>query len=932
MLRHGKIATLVLSVIVAMLVPAQAQAFDDLVHPQLTENAMSVEGFSGEAIAAAQALDMMVDLYHFTSAYVQPASGHAGLFERVLLPEVRSESWPQAVINADTRSHFYGADLTKEYPEEPAAARMASLGTTQGEAAEWARLERAVGIIARQARDEGNPEKLVEIIGISLHQVQDFYAHSNWVEPLAGHGAVPGTDGPGWAERGYGSNPTWFDVPEAARNAAKVYSADTSDGSVKHRVHGDWSGDGNTGLVNTMAKDWAGRPLFPQADMTAYFATRQWLQAIRLWVNDDAFWEQALHYHVPDSTVRCELHKELSGLHQIFLYSGQANGEGEPPGGHDPGPGGTVRNLPAVANLAAAVNDYFSPACRNPPSGSAGGKTRGPVKTQFRQDFEKLIVPMAQRNPAGPVGSVPSSREMQRETRFVGLRITKLHADGGLGGLGDPNLLSRLTTVGLMGNEADMYANVRINDEPSSSAEIYNRDDFSFPRPWAPFTWLQPVPVATEEQEPVESIEVEVKTSCDRWSGTDDDVSLVLGPNINLALDKDFTNDFERCDRDTYSAPIDDLVAPGIQDENTAEAPFSPLGDAGHRSLRVGDITKVALQKAGDGLGGAWKLDGVRVRVNHREIYEHASLDRWLQDGHLTWTAPDFQRTDPRGSKIPVSIFLADDDGSGLYGLNKAAEFSAGAPLGSDDKGDLNDEDHNRVLTIGYPLGRQFCREAEGAGKNGGRVSYEWGEKARIRYCLEMVTPEPPPVEPPPVGSQPVAPKAPPARPDLIISELTPSFVTVENLGSGAAGPFHLSAFNGSGEHTESFTGLAAGASATRPLSGMSACEPIEAAVDDLEQVAESNESNNSARTEEVGGSCPGVRLVPDVIGDGEALAQEEIRNAGFAPLALPKPVVNCDNIGLVVSQSPRGGTSADPGATVTLSVGARPKPPQQCQ
>ena len=37
--------------------------------------------------------------------------------------------------------------------------------------------------IAREARDENDPAKLLTVLGVSLHQVQDFYTHTNWMEP-----------------------------------------------------------------------------------------------------------------------------------------------------------------------------------------------------------------------------------------------------------------------------------------------------------------------------------------------------------------------------------------------------------------------------------------------------------------------------------------------------------------------------------------------------------------------------------------------------------------------------------------------------------------------------------------------------------------------------------------------------------------------------
>src|SRR5262249_8448497 len=151
--------------------------------------------------------------------------------------------------------------------------------------------------LAVQAREENNPEKLVALLGACLHPVQDFYSHTNWVEPLPFHG-VPGADGPGWSERGYGSNPTWFDIPADVRDEFKIYAADTSDrevgptlspsreGHFNHRAQGDWDADGNTSLKNARAKDWQGRPLFDKADETAFFPSRQWIEGLQALVTD----------------------------------------------------------------------------------------------------------------------------------------------------------------------------------------------------------------------------------------------------------------------------------------------------------------------------------------------------------------------------------------------------------------------------------------------------------------------------------------------------------------------------------------------------------------------------------------------------------------------------------------------------------------------
>ena len=73
--------------------------------------------------------------------------------------------------------------------------------------------------------------------------------------------------------------------------------------------------------------------------------------------------------------------------------------------------------------------------------------------------------------------------------------------------------------------------------------------------------------------------------------------------------------------------------------------------------------------------------------------------------------------------------------------------------------------------------------------------------------------------------------------------------VTVTNQGSGAAGPFRLRAGDATTSAFESFTGLAPGESATRALPLI--CERSHVAlVDDLSQVEETDEANNTKGSE----------------------------------------------------------------------------------
>jgi hypothetical protein len=84
--------------------------------------------------------------------------------------------------------------------------------------------------------------------------------------------------------------------------------------------------------------------------------------------------------------------------------------------------------------------------------------------------------------------------------------------------------------------------------------------------------------------------------------------------------------------------------------------------------------------------------------------------------------------------------------------------------------------------------------------------------------------------------------------PDLIVSELTSSSITVKNQGGGGAGPFKATITDSQAQVlTFSFDGLAAGASATMQFNCGDLLRSRRAVVDSDAQVTESDETNNTA-------------------------------------------------------------------------------------
>jgi CARDB/PLAT/LH2 domain len=402
-------------------------------------------------------------------------------------------------------------------------------------------------------------------------------------------------------------------------------------------------------------------------------------------------------------------------------------------------------------------------------------------------------------SPVGEAFPVESSRDMQLGTRFVRLQVLSMRGVE----LGDPGP-----------DDADMYARASLAGQDLDSAVINSHDRFSFPKPYHPFTWLKAVTPGAVFGEPVSTITVEVHTADARSAGTDDDVSLRLGPGLEWTLDKRLYDDFERDDRDTYSVPID---------------------SATRRGLSVGDIRYVEIAKSRDGVAGGWKLGGVKLTVNGRVLYRRANVNRWLEDNKRTWRAPGFAPSAPVGPALPVWLDLREDDS--IYG--------------ADDQGDVNSHDARNALARGYAPGTVVEQTIRGGERYSGRIGKD-GDDAILRYridTLDLVAPppipKPPDPPPPPPPDQP-----PPPKPDLVITALNQLNYTVKNQGGGAAGRFFVTLV---GVASHEFTGLAAGASETRSYNNRQ-CEggTSEAQADSTKIVDESDETNNVFKAEPV--------------------------------------------------------------------------------
>ena len=185
------------------LAPASAQAFDTGPHADMTRDALTAEGFGRAGANVGMVNNWFVDYY--TNPDDNPYSGHANALVGFLRFKLNHENWLHQWVEGARRMHF---------DAERRQVPMPDLSNTAGVDKEWQRLMFLTRKWVQYAGRHNDPYAVMAVLGISLHSVQDFYAHSNWVE---GPRREDGRGGPGVASLGYGETPTWFDIPPAVR-------------------------------------------------------------------------------------------------------------------------------------------------------------------------------------------------------------------------------------------------------------------------------------------------------------------------------------------------------------------------------------------------------------------------------------------------------------------------------------------------------------------------------------------------------------------------------------------------------------------------------------------------------------------------------------------------------------------------------------------
>ena len=234
-----------LSLVAAVAFAAPALAFDTAPHANITEQAMAAAGYNPGAADVAQVENWLTDYY--TSSPTR--SGDKCDYDKLHFDDV-----------------FNDADVD----------------------AYWKTLLRNTRAAAAKAKADNDLVELYTVIGVSLHVVQDFYAHSNWVESS-------GYAGPGFDTTTYLQ---WRRHPWKRTDALHTgwYPNCLNIPQGVHTPHG--------GYASGLNHDSVVRPNFNRAYVYALAASLEWLGLIRQALDaapgDPSFAARALTYSPPN--------------------------------------------------------------------------------------------------------------------------------------------------------------------------------------------------------------------------------------------------------------------------------------------------------------------------------------------------------------------------------------------------------------------------------------------------------------------------------------------------------------------------------------------------------------------------------------------------------------------------------------------------------
>lgn len=268
-----------------------ALAFDTGPHYDLTRDALQDEGFGNTAIQVVQVQNWLTDYYSNS-----PTSPDKNAFDHLHFDNL-----------TDT-------NMVRNY---------------------WARITINTRNAIQQAARENDPLKALTVLGVSLHAVQDFYTHSNWVETHPRSGGAYRTD-------------TWFTSTPPAGDMS-VYTGRYPASNPGPRDHGNY----DVGMNH----DSYSRPRFDEAYVFGFAATREWVNAVHQWANEvtPGFWNAVRAYNVSGGD-RAMLDSDLDAAYRVSEWVAVSGADGHWKGR---GSGSLAEFAAYSAKFAASPNSPF---------------------------------------------------------------------------------------------------------------------------------------------------------------------------------------------------------------------------------------------------------------------------------------------------------------------------------------------------------------------------------------------------------------------------------------------------------------------------------------------------------------------------------------------------------------------------------------------
>jgi len=173
---------------------------------------------------------------------------------------------------------------------------------------EWVRLREQTYLAVKQAELNDDRTGFLAAMGMSLHTVQDFYAHTDWADQ---------TDNEVWENKGYPGDVTWFDVPDEEKQGVEITQANHDLGTDKDHVT---------------------HPHYETSYREAYYGSRQWIKMVKSWVSPGFLSSVTAPAGCLDGRASCSCEDYCGGLGcpfscdgshlymRLFWYTGTWNG------------------------------------------------------------------------------------------------------------------------------------------------------------------------------------------------------------------------------------------------------------------------------------------------------------------------------------------------------------------------------------------------------------------------------------------------------------------------------------------------------------------------------------------------------------------------------------------------------------------------------